>query len=141
MKSYQPLVLTGQEPFSGPPQSARPPVGEGIMAYSLNDPFLLDFLRDGYEAASGARVSTQTALRNPAMFRAVSLISYAIGMLPLHVIDNETKGWMSPNEVRRLNDMPDDIDPASNTISKGSSQAQQQNDGGADDPPRDPATR
>lgn len=83
------LLGFGAKPESA--MTARQPHGDAFMAYSLNDPFLLEFMRDGYEAASGARVSTQTALRNPAMFRAVSLISYAIGMLPLHVIDDETK--------------------------------------------------
>lgn len=90
MRNYQPLVLTGQEP-ADQVRAARAPHGDAIMAYSLNDSFLLDFMRDGYEAASGQSVSVERALRNPAMFRAVSLISYAIGMLPLHVIDNETK--------------------------------------------------
>lgn len=52
MKSYQPLVLTGQEPLSPRPASSRSSGGEAIMAYSLNDPFLLDFMRDGYQAAS-----------------------------------------------------------------------------------------
>lgn len=86
---YQPMVLTGREPSS----SARPAasVGEGALFYSLADPLLREFLTDGLAAASGATVNTETALRNPAMFRAVSLISYAIGMLPLHVIDEETK--------------------------------------------------
>lgn len=69
----------------------RADVGDGAVFYSLNDPLVREFLRDGLEAASGATVNTETALRNPAMFRAVSLISYAIGMLPLHVIDDETK--------------------------------------------------
>jgi HK97 family phage portal protein len=74
--------------------SDQPPsraAGEAVMAYSLNDPFLLEFMRDGYQAASGANVTVETAMRNPAMFRAVSLISYAIGMLPLHVLNEETK--------------------------------------------------
>lgn len=69
----------------------RADVGDGAVFYSLDDPLVREFLRDGLEAASGATVNTETALRNPAMFRAVSLISYAIGMLPLHVIDDETK--------------------------------------------------
>ncbi|WP_278069889.1 phage portal protein [Brevundimonas sanguinis] len=69
----------------------RADVGDGAVFYALNDPMVQEFLRDGLTAASGATVNTETALRNPAMFRAVSLISYAIGMLPLHVIDEETK--------------------------------------------------
>lgn len=71
--------------------SPRADYGEGATWISLDDPRLIEWLRDGNEAASGQSVSVERALRNPAMFRAVSLISYAIGMLPLHVIDNETK--------------------------------------------------
>jgi phage portal protein BeeE len=90
MKSYQPLVLTGQEP-DAPRSAPRADIGDGAVFYSLGDPMVQEFLRDGLTAASGATVNTETALRNPAMFRAVSLISYAIGMLPLHVINEETK--------------------------------------------------
>ena len=90
MKSYQPLVLTGHEPGdpSGTPVSAT---GASVMAYNTSDPFLLDFLRDGLEAASGATVSAESAMRNPAFFRAMSLISNSVGMLPVHVLNNETK--------------------------------------------------
>ncbi|ASE38465.1 phage portal protein [Brevundimonas vesicularis] len=88
------MDLTRLWPF-GVKQAAgsapRADVGDGAVFYSLDDPLVREFLRDGLEAASGATVNTETALRNPAMFRAVSLISYAIGMLPLHVIDDETK--------------------------------------------------
>lgn len=102
MKSYQPLVLTGQEPFSPSPSSSRAQVGEAVMAYSLNDPFLLDFMRDGYQAASGATVSAEAAMRNPAFFRAMSLISNSMGMLPLHVLDNVTKEKAKDLPVYRL---------------------------------------
>ncbi len=82
-------------PFGAKQQAETPApradVGDGAVFYALNDPMVQEFLRDGLTAASGATVNTETALRNPAMFRAVSLISYAIGMLPLHVIDEETK--------------------------------------------------
>lgn len=64
---------------------------ERVSALALDDPLVAAFLRDGLESISGAKVTVQTALRNPAMFRAVSLISYAVGMLPLRVIDKETK--------------------------------------------------
>lgn len=88
------MDLTRLWPF-GVKQAAGPApradVGDGAVFYSLDDPLVREFLRDGLEAASGATVNTETALRNPAMFRAISLISYAIGMLPLHVIDDETK--------------------------------------------------
>lgn len=55
----------------------------------LHDPQLYAFLRDGVGLNSGAIVNVRTAMRNTAVFRCVSLISYAIGMLPLHLIRNE----------------------------------------------------
>ncbi|WP_312222576.1 phage portal protein [Rhizobium rhizoryzae] len=58
---------------------------------SLTDPRLIDLLRDGLMTATGFTVNVETALRNPAMFRAVSLISNSIGMLPLHLKNQETK--------------------------------------------------
>lgn len=88
------MDLTRLWPFGAKQAAGHAPradVGDGAVFYSLDDPLVREFLRDGLEAASGVTVNTETALRNPAMFRAVSLISYAIGMLPLHVIDDETK--------------------------------------------------
>ena len=64
--------------------------GEGIAALSLNDPIVVDFLRGGLESVTGQPVNVSAALRNPAMFRAVSLVSNSIGMLPTHVINQET---------------------------------------------------
>lgn len=90
MKYYQPLVLTGREPADAPSR-VQSVFGPGIMAYSMNDPFLLDFMRDGIEASSGATVSAEAAMRNPAFFRAMSLIANSVGMLPVHLMDNETK--------------------------------------------------
>ena len=91
MNGYQPMILNGSEPeFSQPRQSAGM-TGAAVMAYALNDPFLIDFLRDGTEAASGVTVSAESAMRNPAFFRAMSLIANSVGMLPVHLMDNETK--------------------------------------------------
>lgn len=70
-----------------PSQSPR----AAVEFYSLTDPALVEFLRDGPEASSGVSVSAARALANPAVFRSVSLISYSIGMLPLHLINSETK--------------------------------------------------
>ncbi len=50
----------------------------------FGDPYLLKFIL-GQETSSGELVSPETALRNPAVLRAVSLISYAVGMLPIYV--------------------------------------------------------
>lgn len=82
MKNYQPLVLSGREPEMDRPKATF---------YDLSDPALASLLTGGWSSASGAPVTVESALRNPAMLRAVSLISYAIGMLPLRVIDEETK--------------------------------------------------
>jgi len=58
-----------------------------MMAFTgLDDPRLAEFLRAGYSTHSGAEVSVESAMRNTTVFRCVSLISYAIGMLPLHLL-------------------------------------------------------
>lgn len=95
-------------PFSSAPKTESPaPVaqasyGDGATFYSLKDPRLLEFMRDGLESLSGQTVSVESALRNPAMFRAVSLISYAMGMLPVHLIDEETKAKATDHPLFRV---------------------------------------
>lgn len=79
-----------------------PATADAVFAYVMNDPFLADILTDGLQSASGATVNARTALRNPAMFRAVSLISGAMGMLPLHVLDAETKEKAKGHPLYRL---------------------------------------
>lgn len=97
---------------------ARPRADSGSYL-ALDDPRLIEFLRFGDATATGITVNVERALKNTAMFRAVSLISYAIGMLPLHVVDEETKekagthplfrvlhrrpnGWQSAFDFRTL---------------------------------------
>jgi HK97 family phage portal protein len=62
------------------------PRAESAVFHSLHDPYLLDFLRTGAATSSGAVVTPTAALRNTTVFRCCSLISYAIGMLPLHLL-------------------------------------------------------
>lgn len=72
----------------------REPVIQAAQAtsyLSLDDPRLLEFMRLGDMTATGISVNVERAMKNPAMFRAVSLISYAIGMLPLQLIEEATK--------------------------------------------------
>lgn len=69
----------------------RADVGSASTYVDLNDPRLIAYLRDGLLSSSGFTVNPETALRNPAMFRAMSLISNSIGMLPLHLIRSEDK--------------------------------------------------
>ena len=78
------------------------PSGDAVFAYALNDPFLADILRGGMQSASGATVNARTALRNPAFFRAVSLISGAMGMLPQHLLDNDTKEKAKDHPLYRI---------------------------------------
>jgi HK97 family phage portal protein len=67
--------------------------GEGGIFSGLDDPALKEFMRSGGASltASGAYVGTKAALKNTTVLRCVSLIAFAIGMLPLHLQEVETK--------------------------------------------------
>ncbi|AHD09528.1 phage portal protein [Phaeobacter gallaeciensis] len=67
--------------------------GDGMSFSGLNDPALYEFIRGGTTSAtaSGVSVSAKTALKNTAVLRSVSLLSFSIGMLPLHLKDKVTK--------------------------------------------------
>ena len=75
------------------PASAVPAVsamaGETQFFSGFDDPRFLEFIRGGGDG--GSTVSVREAMKNTAVFRCVSLISYAMGMLPVHLIDGETK--------------------------------------------------
>ncbi|WP_020187802.1 phage portal protein [Methylopila sp. 73B] len=66
------------------------PRAEG-PTYALSDPRVVELLRFGSMTATGFNVSVEKALKNTTMLRAVSIISNSIGMLPVHLIDKETK--------------------------------------------------
>lgn len=80
----------------------RADISTGAVVYSLDDPRVIEFLRDGLLSATGFTVNPETALRNPAFFRAVSLISNSIGMLPLNLIEKETKEKAVEHPLHRL---------------------------------------
>jgi len=63
--------------------------GEAQTFTGLHDPRLLEFMRGGGDG--GTSISAREAMKNTAVFRCVTLISYAMGTLPLHLIDSETK--------------------------------------------------
>lgn len=65
------------------------PQAFGQAFESLRDPRLWDFIRAGSETASGICMTPEQALRNTTVFRCVSLISYAMGMLPLHLLKGD----------------------------------------------------
>lgn len=90
---------------SAVPEAAAPagrPFAQGDSYLSMDDPRLIEFLRFGDVTATGITVSVERALKNTAMFRAVSLISYSIGMLPLQLMDEETKEKASGHPLYRI---------------------------------------
>lgn len=65
--------------------------GETVQVAGLNDPALADWLKAGGMTASGAVVNPLTALQNTTVLRCISLISFSIGMLPLHLQNKSNK--------------------------------------------------
>lgn len=82
--------------------SPRAEIGSAVQVYTLDDPRLIEFMRAGKASITGSPVNVDMALRNPSMFRAVSLISNSIGMLPTHVIDAATKEKLPEHPLYRL---------------------------------------
>lgn len=109
-----------------PPAAIAPASGrvnalnETMIVGDLTDPYLAEFLRAGMASASGAVVTPESALKNTAVFRCVSLLSYAMAMLPLHlyrsgdarekatdhplfrVLHRKPNGWQTAFEFRQL---------------------------------------
>lgn len=81
-----------------PVEAVRAEAGEAIEVADLKSAAFLEWLRHG---GTGG-VTVEQALRNPAVFRSVSLISFSIGMLPLHLIDRETKDKATGSPLYRL---------------------------------------
>lgn len=95
-------------------------MNESLLVGDLTDPYLAEFLRIGSASASGATVTPESALTNTAVFRCVSLLSYAMAMLPLHlyrsgdarekatdhplfkVLHRKPNGWQTAFEFRQL---------------------------------------
>lgn len=97
-----------------------------VMAYDswdLKHGYLADFMKGGSDNAANAVLSGRAMLRNAGVFRCVTVISNAIGMLPLHLMrvghnsgDREKaknhplydllayrpNGWQTSFEFRRL---------------------------------------
>ncbi|WP_336801468.1 phage portal protein [Kaistia sp. MMO-174] len=91
---------------SAPPEAvvtagARP-FAQGESYLSFDDPRLIEFMRFGDVSATGITVNVERALKNTAMFRAVSLIGYSIGMLPLQLIDEATKEKATTHPLYRV---------------------------------------
>lgn len=67
----------------------RAMAGEVGEFFGFDDPRFLEFVRSGGDG--GASISVKEAMKNTAVFRCVSLISYSIGMLPLQLLHSDTK--------------------------------------------------
>lgn len=108
-------------PAPAQPAAARvQAMNESMLIGDLTDPYLAEFLRAGMASASGAVVTPESALKNTAVFRCVSLLSYAMAMLPLHlyrqgearekatdhplfrVLHRKPNGWQTAFEFRQL---------------------------------------
>lgn len=93
------------DPASGAP--AGQSGGPGPQAYTVRDleGDLNDLLRGG-TGLTGAVVTPKTAMRHAAVYRCVTLISNAMGMLPMGLVDREiAEGASSKAALHQLNDV------------------------------------
>lgn len=67
-------------------------LGSAPYSWDLSDPRTADYLRSGRATTSGKIVTERSALSNATFFRAVNLISSAIGMLPVNLLKKTTDG-------------------------------------------------
>lgn len=67
-------------------------LGETPYAWDLSDPRVAEYLRGGRSTASGKTVTERSALGNATFYRAVNLISSAIGMLPTNLLRSTATG-------------------------------------------------
>lgn len=93
--------------FRRTPEASVPTVramGDSVEFLGMDDPRLLEFIRGGTGALteSGITVSVKAALKNTTVIRCVSLISFAMGYLPLHLRDRETKEKADDHSLFRL---------------------------------------
>lgn len=82
----EPATEAAGKPIIAPPESMRVQALGSEWFENWKDPRLAVFFENAGQTQSGAHVTIKTALRNPSVFRCVSLISYAMGMIPLHLL-------------------------------------------------------
>jgi len=86
------------------PKNMKAQAGEGAIFSGFDDPAFYEFMRNGAGGMteSGATVNVQTALRNTTILRCVSLISFSIGMLPLHMQRKDDKSKADDHPLFRV---------------------------------------
>ncbi|MBN7755530.1 phage portal protein [Nitratireductor aquimarinus] len=80
-------IFRREEPKSEAPRVYS--MAEAAEFFGFDDPGFKEFMRNGASGVVG--VTVKDAMRNPTVFRCVSLISYAMGMLPLNLLNAGTK--------------------------------------------------
>ncbi|MCJ8139573.1 phage portal protein [Falsirhodobacter halotolerans] len=72
--------------------------------YGFDDPSFKDFMRGGVAGVSeaGISITSKVAMKNTTVLRCVSLISFAIGMLPLHLREKDTKEKAKDHPLFRI---------------------------------------
>lgn len=78
--------------------------GEMAEFYGMDDPRFKEFIRSGGAGMTeaGISVSPKVAMRNTTVLRCVSLISFAIGWLPLQLHERETKEKATGHPLYRI---------------------------------------
>lgn len=102
MSWFEPPVQYARNAQVANPVRVSASASEGWSGMSLTDPRMIEFVREGGMTSSGQVVNTRTALKNPTMFRACSLISNSLGMLPFQLIDEATKQKAAKEPLYRV---------------------------------------
>lgn len=101
----EPLLDRVEPPVaSGGAPSVQAMTGEGAAFSGFDDPAFYEFVRGGAAGVteSGITITPKQAMKNTTVLRCVSLISFAIGMLPLHLHDKGTKQKASDHPLYRV---------------------------------------
>lgn len=92
----EPVLVPEVEPV------ARASSGQVSAFYDFDDPRLIEFMRAGNMTEAGVSVTVPAALKNTTVLRCVSLISFAIAYLPLHLRVKATKEKATDHPLFRL---------------------------------------
>ncbi|MBO9398741.1 phage portal protein [Shimia sp. R9_2] len=97
-------IFRRSEPQAASHSSVKSMAGDLAAFNGLDDPALYEFIRTGGGnlTESGETVTIKSAMRNTTIIRCVSLISFSIGMLPLHLQRKDDKSNATEHPLFRL---------------------------------------